>query len=98
VPHLAHATGQSAANLTQALCLGNLAKQHGHEVVPGVKLLCEPLGLVPMNQPIEFFSVKQRYQLTEEARMSYHRSSSLALGDCFSWSINNIPQGGFFLQ
>jgi len=98
MPHLSHAAGQSTADLSEAFGLSELAEEHGNEMVPGVELFGKPFGFMSMNQFMEFFPVNKSNELTEQACMLYHGTSSLVLGN-FWFVVNQYyPQGGFFFK
>jgi hypothetical protein len=71
--HLSHAASQAAADLAQALRLGQLAKEHGYKMIPGVVSFCISLSSMIHNQLMELPSMKKGNQLTEQTRTTYHR-------------------------
>ena len=62
----AQAAGQSAADFTQALGLGELAEKHGYEMIPATETFGTPFGLVAKDQVEKLSTVKQSNQLTEQ--------------------------------
>jgi hypothetical protein len=76
--------------------LGELAKKHGYELIPAVKALGVTLGLVTEYKIVKFTASEKHNQLTEQARMSYHRGASLLLAEGLSCQQNHASQGGFF--
>jgi hypothetical protein len=75
--------------------LSELAKKHGNEMIPAGKAFGVPLGLMPKDQIGKLSSMKQRNQLTEQARMAYHLFASLLLANGFLSRLNHASQGGF---
>ena len=73
---LAHCTGQATADLSQALCLGQLTEKHGHEMRP----TCESLGTVLKamldNQSGEHVPVEDLQDLTENTCVLHSFGSS----------------------
>jgi hypothetical protein len=73
VAHLSHTASQPAADLSQAFGLGQLAEEHGYEMIPGAVSLCISLGLMTHNELMEPPSMKKENQLTEQTCTTYHR-------------------------
>ena len=71
--HLSHAASQAATDLSQALRLGQLAEEHGYEMIPGIVSFCIPLGLMTHHQLMELPSMEKADQLTEQTCTTYHR-------------------------
>jgi hypothetical protein len=77
--------------------LGKLTEKHGYKMIPTAEAFGVALGLMPKNQIKKVTSMKQSYQLTEQACMSYHRFTSLLLANGFLSLLNqHASQGGFF--
>jgi hypothetical protein len=58
---LAHAAGKTTADLPQTFGLSNLAKKHGHKLVPAFKSFRISFCFMFQYQIIKFISVKKRY-------------------------------------
>jgi hypothetical protein len=78
MPQLAQAALQAAADLAKTLGLGYLAKQLGHELLSATEPFGMYLGLMSKDQLRKPRTFKQGHQLTEQACMAYHASSSLS--------------------
>jgi hypothetical protein len=59
VPDFAHAAGEAAADLPDALGLGQLAEQHGYELSPRAVSLRMPFGIVVENKLVEGHSINK---------------------------------------
>jgi hypothetical protein len=84
------ATGQAATDLAQAFSLGQLTKEYRQEVIPGAESFGKAFCLMLSDQDEEFITIEQLNQLTEQACMTYHRTSPPFLG----WGLcvkTNIP-------
>jgi hypothetical protein len=91
MPRLAIVAGQAPADLSQALGLRQLAKQHGHELIPAGEPLYMALGAMPGNQFVKPTPVENGNQLTVQACRTYNGLSSLVFGSMFFSQINIFP-------
>jgi hypothetical protein len=98
VPQLAVAAGQPTADLSQALGLRQLAKKHGHELIPAAEPLGMALGAMLGHQFVKPTPVENGNQLTEQARRTYHGLSSLVFGSMFFSLINIFPPRRIFFN
>src|SRR5215831_14126211 len=65
-------TAEPASDLPQRLCIGQLAKQHGHKMVPASKTSRMPLDLCRLHLLMKLIPRKHLEQLRHDAAKSLH--------------------------
>jgi len=89
--------GQAVADLSQGLGLGQLAEQHGQEVVPTGEPLAAALGTDIADQVVKLVAGKKLQKLAKQAGVTYHQSVLLA-GVPWAGSHPHVATvGGLFL-
>jgi len=75
---LAFKRGQSAADLAQALGIGELAEHHGNELLPAGETAGVALGVVFAGEGLELEAREELQKLAENAGYSIHGGDSFS--------------------
>ena len=82
---LAETALETATDLPQAMRLGQLAKEHGDELIPAGESLGSMLGTGPLNGSLEVLAGEELQKLAKEAGYAYHQTALRLRGSGSVW-------------